>query len=212
MTIQSLSLVSSGDPKVDYRRIAETINLILQQAQFLNSSAAQTVIAGNNGVYFEPAPLFTQNSYMIGLRCTWQSPAAAMYLKIATLPTSASDTGDSINVTATLNTGWNASGSCKADIVVGNRGGFAYVWRKTGTVSASCAIRCYTESDGSVSVYAYGAAGAYSYAYISITNAGNLYFDQGATTLYPAPPYTGTPTGTLVFDSGNTTTYPPTAP
>lgn len=143
-----------------------------------------------------------------GISLVWnQNPNT--YYKLATLPVTANNTADSVNIRATLNTGYAASNDTIFDGIVGNRAGFSYRYNLYGPNQTGTArIVCYQETDGSVSVYAASAV-TFAYAYVTLSNTGAFQAIGATATLYPVPTPTTVPTGTLVFDSGLPGTYPP---
>lgn len=221
MTAQALSLVQ--DPATYYRRIAETINQIIN-----TPGTATTILSGNNiwtgsntfngtqsivgvapnQVFVYSAAFYETGSTCLSLRLFWEAPTFTACIKIATLPISTAGTLDSLNIRATINTSWGSAGTSLADIVLGNRNAFSFFWNRYGPAQTAVAIAAYAEIDGSVSIYAVGVAATFAYAYISIFNAGN-----GSTNdvvLFPNPStVTTAPTGTLVFSTANEATYPP---
>jgi len=142
-----------------------------------------------------------------GIALTWNNNPNTYY-KIATLPATTAATADSINIRATLNVGYTASSDTIFDGILGNRGGFSYVYNLYGPNNGQTSIQGYLEADGSVSIYAVSTA-TFAYAYISICNIGQAGITWPPATLYPVPAATTVPTGTLNFASGNTTAYPP---
>ena len=139
------------------------------------------------------------NNTVYGFSAFNTAPASNTYWKIATLPISGNGTYDHIQIDAILDDSWYGSGKTRVNILMGNRGGFNCKYYMYGDTRTNSKIIAYTESDGSVSVYAYAAASTYT------TFSYNISAGLQAT-IYRNPVSTTTaPTGTLAFDSSSTT-------
>ena len=102
------------------------------------------------------------NNTVYGFSSSNASPSAATYWKIATLPISGNGTYDHIQIDAILDDNWFGSGKTRVNILMGNRGGFTYKYYMYGDTRTGSKIIAYTESDGSVSVYAFASSGGYT--------------------------------------------------
>lgn len=185
------------------------INVMQQWQQSVQiAPVVQKFPTGNGVTAVIPGTLYQPDSTLLGQKFVWVYAANPAYYCFATLPASNSATADSLNIRATINIGWSAGSSNFTDILMGNRNGFSAIWNRFGPahLSAPVGISAYAQTDGSVNVYAYGAANTYGYLYLSILNAGDF---GGQVALIPNPSPVTVPSGTLVFDTSNETTYPP---
>ena len=142
------------------------------------------------------------NGTLLGNTLT-HSPGSTTYYKIATLPASEGSSYDHLAMRFIADNNWQSSGKTVYNLLFGNRNGFTYRWSvEGGAVTNNSRVRCYEESDGSITIWAYFPSAAYSTISYSI-------LESTLATIYPDSPE-GTPTGTLVFDTGKSTTTLPT--
>lgn len=136
--------------------------------------------------------------------------STVQYWLIATLPISASSTYDSLLIQALTQDTFSAADVNYLQLTLGKKTTFTYKSQVEGYVSQNAGIRCYLESGGTVSVYAYLKASTFSAISVTIPNAETTNSVGGtAVTVYSTPTLTASPTGTLNYDSTDATTYPP---
>lgn len=131
-----------------------------------------------------------------------QSAGSLQAYKIASLPASAGGTFDQIGIEG-VGGGWAGSTKCPFLFYAGNRDGLdvKYIYGKTG---GAAHVDLYTESDGSISVWAVLDSASWSVLSVNITVA----YSNGYMTIYPNPA-SGTPTGTRSFSTAiNTPALP----
>jgi len=133
------------------------------------------------------------------------SNVGVQYYKIATLPISSLSTYDNLKIEAIANDDWGSTNNSNLTIVLSNRNTFSgqLISAQGAARPTNVGFKAYTEADGSISVYAYLAAGAYT----SLTF--NLLYvtGGGGPAVYTSPTAITSPSGTLAFNSTSATPY-----
>lgn len=124
------------------------------------------------------------------------------YMLLATLPASTIGTYDSLVVDAVIG-GWESYNKAEMELYFANRGWFTYSWDVFGNNNGTRGIRAYQQTDGSVQIWMYAAAGTYSTCNASVR------LTQGGVTIGTAGVQTADPSGTVVFDTASPTQYVP---
>ncbi len=129
-------------------------------------------------------------------------PGSVQYYHIVTLPVSAGNTKDKIEIEI-LGSGWLSTSLAADKILMANRGGFAYQYWRNGPDSNRSDFKIVAyDNAGAIGVYAVAGSAAYNSA---LVRARGVQLTDGAIplsyTLPMKPPVTTTPSGTVVFDS-----------
>jgi hypothetical protein len=166
----------------------------LQQWQLTGGTTVTSISASG---------IFNTNSSQYGNTLLWSAPAATTYYLLATLPITSAGTYDHLQIEG-IHGGWGSTDFARSTFTFANRNGFS--WKHYMAISGGTAnfkLRAYSQVDGSVQIWASGAAAQYLKFAYNISSAQNI------STVKEPVATTTTPPGTVVFDSSDVTTYPP---
>jgi len=183
---------------------ATTTGFIIRGATSQTADLQQWQLTGGTTVTsISASGIFNTNSSQYGNTLLWSAPAATTYYLLATLPITSAGTYDHLQIEG-IHGGWGSTDFAKSTFTFANRNAFS--WKHYMAISGGTAnfkLRAYSQVDGSVQIWASGAAAQFLKFAYNISSAQNI------STVKEPLATTTAPSGTVVFDSSDTTTYPP---